>query len=246
MGEGTRRLGRFEIVVLAILFVIGVREIVARPVPSPLPTRHVIDLGDHVSHVGSTLIFLDKGLRVLRETQRALADRPVSLAEARAAYERIRFQGFAPEDYLALRSIPDRAFHVNWPDIVKPYPLGLYVYTLPEAMLFRRGVGEHTIATFSLLKFLLASLLLAALLAPWYSASDRRRTTRRLPWTCVSLSAFVWALHGIYDSIAIAALVAAIGLARAERYLMAWLLGSLALFLHYRMILYAPFLAWVA
>ena len=208
-------------------------------------------MGDHVSHIGSTLLFLDKGFRVFSHTQRELCDRPLAPGEAEAAYARVHFPHFAPSDWCGIHTT-DRAFHVNWIHIVKPYPLGLYLYTLPEAGLFLAGVREHALVTLSLCKYLLAALLLCWVLARLYVGTQvgpGPPVVRFAVWLVVSAAVLHWTLHGVYDGIAILAACWAVSLADQDRDMESWTCMTLAIFLHYRMLLFLPlmlFLSWRA
>jgi hypothetical protein len=229
-----------------LLFLVASLAIVTRPVPSPLPAFSRVDLGDHVSHVGTTLLFLHSGFEVFSREKASFCDRPLTRDEAIEVYRRIGFPAFIPEDYCAVRAGPERAFHVNWPHLVSPYPIGLYLYTLPEALLFSSGVAEHSLATFSLLKFSVVAVLLCLALYRVYVpvGAVRARGAGALLWAVSTFLVFFWAVHGIYDGIAVLCMVLSIQRAPKSS-LEGLLLAILATALHYRMLLFLPFIVWL-
>jgi hypothetical protein len=232
--------------ILVAVWCLSVLAVLTRPVPSPLPPTSPMDLGDHVSHVGITLEFLDAGTDVFVRTRQSLCNRQISVEEAHAAHRRIGFATFHRAAYCGLESLPGRAFHINWPDLVSPYPIGLYLYTIPEALLFRAGVGEHDLATVSLLKFLVAAVLLCWLLGRTYSSESMLPPWLRLvAWACWTFVVFWWSLHGIYDGIAVLCVVLGMLSARND-VVRAWLWVTLGLLLHTRMLLFFPFHVWLS
>ncbi|MBI3552272.1 MAG: hypothetical protein HY077_07120 [Elusimicrobia bacterium] len=199
---------------------------------------------DHNSHVDSAILFAYRGFDIYRKPIASLA-RPSASPKAQEYASRY---GWPAE---AIYELPDRSkpepLLINGPTIPHLYPPGALLYAAPEAILKEAfGLAPKTVARLSLLKFLLAAHLLLWLLAEALLRGRDDGSGRNLAFWIILPMAYLetigWALGGIYDGAAIAAVVlCALALGR-RRGLAAVFFYCLAAFLHFRALWFLPLL----
>lgn len=204
----------------------------------PGPTATITgDGSDHFSHAGSAVLFWERGSEIWRRPIVELCPR---------------------HDACHVPNRPTRLLHINWGGYPRPYPPGALAYAAPEALLYAlTALSFETINRISILKYLaVAHLLLAWLL--WTSlaiASPGEQypsffSPRGFSRFAVSGTLFflLWcevfrhSFFGIYDGVAIAAVMVSVSFLERDRPLDALLAMSAALFLHFRAIWFLPLL----
>ena len=207
------------------------------------PGELVLGNGDSVSHFGHVLLFARHGFDVYKEPSKSFCH--VRNTDAAHAYAKIS-------------NIPDcdiceaqggegtRPFFVNWQDFPQPYPPGSLLYSAPEAWLFAHtSASLRAISVFTRLKYLCAAHFLLWLL---FRVLFRRplRAPGASRWLLAGVFALLycevikWSLSGMYDPLAIAAVVLGAYYLSRQRGADALLALSVGLFFHYRALWYAP------
>ncbi len=196
---------------------------------------------DHNSHVDAAVLFCYRGFDIYRKPMNALAARSES-ALAREYAAKYNW----PAD--SIYDLPERAGRppllINGPTIPCPYPPGMLLYSLPEAILKEAlGLSPKAVATLSLLKFLIVTHLLIWMfwgLLLEKSDDDARALAVWVILPLVYLESIAWALTGVYDAVALIALLLCVGSLRSKRGLESLLWYALAAFLHFRTLWFLP------
>jgi hypothetical protein len=203
----------------------------------------ILGNGDGVSHFGHALLFARHGFDVYQKPSKNFCH--------------VRNTG-AAHAYAKASNVPDcdiceaqggegtRPFFVNWQDFPQPYPPGSLLYSAPEAWLFAHtSASLRTISVFTRLKYLCAAHFLLWLLFGVLFAKSPR-APGAADWLFAGLFALLyceiikWSLSGMYDPLAIAAVVLGVGYLSRKRGLDALLALSVGAFFHYRALWYAP------
>lgn len=197
---------------------------------------------DHWSHWGRAVLFYEHGLDVYREpTSRFCSDPSPQVRE--------KLPPAAGCNWCAPKGAADtRPLCVNWQFTRASYPPGLFLYSLPEVLLFEAtSLSYRAINLFSILKFLLAAhLLLWLFFRMVVGTPGDTRWERAQFWLRLGLLALAWVevgkwtLGGFYDPVSVAVLFLGIWLLAQDRGLDALLALSAAVFLHYRALWYLP------
>jgi hypothetical protein len=212
-----------------------------------VPGRPTAALGrwcsDHYAHYGAAILFWHRGFDVFRRPVRELC--PVVDRRTRAHAAAL---GVDPADVC---NVPERGgkrpLVINWRAQPRPYPPGALLYALPEALLYAhtglsfRTINQLTVAKHLVVGHLLVAVLLLLLLGE--AAGEDRRAWTGAAFVLAPLVYFQvvpWAMGGIYDGVAVLAIV--LGLKRAARGepAVALLLVAAAMALHYRALWYLP------
>ncbi len=215
------------------------------------PWFTVFDDGDHWSHFSYALLFLDHGFGVYDRTARDYCAGPWT-----PEVERFVAQGSCrPADVCVLPGHPSlRPLCVNWQQFPQPYPPGLLLYSLPEALLYAHtGISFSSLCLVSLLKYLVAAHLLVWLLWRMLFAPPREddlpggaEWEPLNPWLRAGLFGLLylatigWALDGFYDPLSVFFVFLGVWLLLRRRGLASLLALSASLLLHYRALWYAP------
>ena len=200
---------------------------------------------DHASHVGVTILSRYHGLDVYRRPVGELC--PLH-DDASRALERTLDVRAEDRALITVCNIPQRAgqrpLFLNWPRLVRPYPPGLWLLTLPEAWLYEEtSISFRALNKLSILKYLFFAHVLTALA---HRVFFHRSIVGRARWFSIAAVALVhcegvrWALCGFYDVVAVAALFCALRHALDERPAHAFGAWSIALFLHFRALWLLP------
>jgi hypothetical protein len=205
---------------------------------------------DHYSHTGTTVLFLERGMDVYRRPVGAHCQPSPGRRDWRHRQHRrvlSRKWDVNPID-LCLRKTQNggrsksRPLVINWQRFPRPYPPGVMLYFLPEALLWdHTGASFHTINRVSIVKLLvvghLAWMVLVLLLAGL--------RPRGVAWVVMALGysqLIYWSLVGIYDGVAILFLLLCLLALQRQRGSLAILALSAACFLHFRALWYLPLL----
>jgi hypothetical protein len=208
------------------------------------------NFNDHWSHYGRSLLFLEHGFDVYRfQTSHFCAAPPAGALHALPPVN-------AAVDWCVTKgATATRPLLINWQDTRAGYPPGLFLYSLPEVLLFEATPLSHrAINLFTILKYLaLAHVLLWLFFRIVVSAeNDPSRAGPGVAWlrwgffALVYLEVLKWTLCGFYDPIAVAALLLGIWLLGERRGVDALLALSAAVFLHYRALWYLPLFGFAA
>ena len=200
---------------------------------------------DHFSHVFSTVLFMERGMEIYRRPIHELCARPAANDPALlAAAQRYRA---TPGDLCWLDEDRRRApLVINWAAFPRPYPPGQLLYFLPEALLFRYG----GVAFEALNAVAICKLVAMAHLCLWLLALlVQGLRPPALTWLALGLAYWLlvpWAMAGIYDGVAIAALLGTVLLLQRGQSWFALAAGACAFALHFRSLWYAPLLGYTA
>jgi hypothetical protein len=207
------------------------------------PGDLILGNGDSVSHFGHALLFARHGFDVYRKPSKTFCH--VRNTDAAHAYTRA---SSVPECDIceAQGGEGTRPFFVNWQDFPQPYPPGSLLYSAPEAWLFAdTSASLRAISVFTRLKYLCAAhFLLWLLFRVLFEKSPRAPGV--YDWLLAGLFALLyceiikWSLSGMYDPLAIAAVVLGVYYLSRQRGADALLALSVGLFFHYRALWYAP------
>ncbi len=193
---------------------------------------------DHISHQYSTLLFYYKGTVIYQKSVNQLVEAP----KTQLAIDYAKEHGFREGDYFIIpeRHKPERPVLLNWPNLARVYPPGLYLYTLPEAIAVEWELAPTKwINGFSIAKYLLVSHLGMWFLIAYLIDSVVQQTglVRVCSFALLIIIFFVlqiqgcvWALEGFYDGIAILFLIHAIIQYRKKDWLTVLFFFSLAVF----------------
>jgi hypothetical protein len=205
------------------------------------------DYNDHWSHYGRSLLFLEHGFDVYRFQANHYCAPPS------AAALRSLPPVNAAVDWCVTRGAAEtRPLLINWQDTRAGYPPGLFLYSLPEVLLFTatslsyRAINLSTILVYLAIAHLLLWLFFKIVVSAGDDPSPGRGAAW-LRWGCfavVSFEVLKWTLCGFYDPIAIAPLLLGVWLLGQRRGVDALLASSAALFLHYRALWYLPVFAF--
>jgi hypothetical protein len=198
---------------------------------------------DHWSHYGRSYLFFTHGFDVYRYPTSHFCT-ALSLPAKRSLPS-----ADGCDWCLAEGTTAQRPLCINWQYTRASYPPGLFLYSLPEVLLFAATpLSFRAINLFSILKFLAVAHLLMWLffrivIAPPEAAPSPERASR---WLRLALLSFVWleigkwTLGGFYDPISVCALLLGIWWLSQNRGIDSILALSSALFLHYRALWYLP------
>lgn len=213
----------------------------------PSYTRYVRAYSDHFSHYMSGLLFWHKGARIWSEPIEQICG-PQDLLQALVVAEEWQVSErdicFIPERQ------GQRPLVINWIDFPRPYPPGFLLYTLPEALLYAgSSLSFAAINTIEIVQFLVVAhgAVFLLWLVLWGEGGERPagggwRVMTVLVLALAYTELVWWALCGIYDSVAIAAVILAFWGATKKRWLWTILAFSSAVFLHFRALWYLPLL----
>lgn len=237
-GHGSRRAISSRPLVLAALatfFLFGSAFVLW---VTPAPTATLNGQGtDHQSHFASAILFAHEGFAIFARPIRELC--PTEGGECRD---------------------PNRAggkpLYINWENYPRPYPPGALLYALPEALLYAyTPLTALAISRLSLIKLLAAALLLAWSLIYLFFDSElyvasRARSPRGTVFVlsagatvlCLTADLVRFALFGIYDPVAVLALLWAAIFWRRGRPVDSFLCAGTGLFLHFRALWLLPLL----
>ncbi len=204
---------------------------------------------DHWSHYGRAVLFLEHGFDVYRKPTSQFC-KPPSPAARRS------LPPAAGCDWCVTQGASDaHPLCINWQFTRASYPPGLFLYSLPEVLLFEAtSLSYRAINVFSILKFLAVAHLLMWLffrvvVSPEADPLAYRRGGFWLGLALLSLASLEigkWTLGGFYDPISVAALFLGIWQLGNRRGVDALVALSAALFLHYRALWYLPLFATAA
>ncbi len=193
---------------------------------------------DHYSHTMATVLFWEVGLEIYRRPIRSLCwdDPPAELTARVAEAWRVN-----PVDICWPKSDTfDRPLAINWQAFPRPYPPGVLVYFLPEAMLYRYGDASFTaINRVSLVKLAVVAHLAWMLLASLFI----RLGPSLIGWILIAFSysqLMFWSLAGVYDGVAVVGIALAMTLIKEDRFVEALTLLCAALFMHFRVMWHFP------
>ncbi|MBI3551718.1 MAG: hypothetical protein HY077_04310 [Elusimicrobia bacterium] len=204
---------------------------------------------DAPAHVDSTILFFHRGWEVYRQPIGRLGER--SRSELARRYTAL--YDWPADGITDLLDIPERAgkppLLVNWSYLPRPYPPGVFLYFLPEALLKESlGLSPKAAATLSLLKLLLAAhallWLFASVLLEKGQDEDARELAAWIILPLLYLETISWTLHGFYDAAALIPLLLCVRSLRARRGLPGIFWYCASLFLHFRSLWFLPVLAW--
>lgn len=214
---------------------------------------------DHYSHTGTTVLFLERGLEVYRKPVGAQCERPrrgEQWRQRRALARRwdvnpidlcFRKAGTGTGAATATATATEgrrkrRPLVINWQGFPRPYPPGVMLYFLPEALLWEHtGASFRTVNRVTLVKLLvmghLAWVVLVVLLAGF--------RPRGVAWVVMALGysqLIYWSAVGIYDGVAVMFVLLCMLALQRGRGSLAILALSAACFLHFRALWYLPLL----
>ncbi len=228
-------LKKLMVTVVLMLFCAGWATYELLPSRCPLGTVGCW-YSDHTSHFMSTVLFFYRGIEVYTQP---IAENCVPSRDRGAT---------SPESALRdVCNLPDRAIRgkrplsINWSQFPRPYPPGVFIYSLPEALLYEfTDISLQTINKVSILKYLVvAHVLMGAFIFLFWRLGARvdRRILALIAAVVLPLlyiSNIQWALLGFYDGVAVLFGLLGIIAATERRYLaaIAWLCA--AVFFHFR------------
>lgn len=208
---------------------------------------------DHYSHTGTAVLFWERGLQVYRRPVGAQCRRPQRGREWRLRRDLARRWDVNPRDLCFRTSTSgmgkgtDAApetlpLVINWQRFPRPYPPGVMLYFLPEALLW-----EHTGASFRTLnRVTIVKLLVVGHLA-WVVLVLLMAGFQPRGWAWVVMAVgysqlIYWSLVGIYDGVAVGfVLLCMLALQRGRGTLAVGAISA-ACFLHFRALWYLPLL----
>lgn len=210
----------------------------------------VLGDGDHWSHVGQTALFLEHGFDIYKGALTRYCSTPWPPAE----YQRLRAEQCPADSMCNDPGASSRNLCVCWQQFPPSYPPGLFLYSLPETLLYlHANLSFAAMNLLSLLKYLAgAHLLLWILFKMVFEAPERDELpggmgwepgNPLLRWSLFSLLYLVvikWTLDGFYDPLAIFPLFLAVYFLIRRRSTDAFLALSSSLFLQFRALWYLP------
>jgi hypothetical protein len=209
---------------------------------------------DHISHANATVLFFYRGCEIYRTPVEELLERDTSDSAADYA----RQEDLRPNELFRLpeRHRPEAPLYLNWAELARVYPPGLYLYSLPEAVALEwTDVPLHTLNAFTLIKYsLIAHLLLwyyFELLLATYSWGAKFCGLPGAVWLVtvmlvVQIQVCFWTVSGFYDSVALLFLVLLVLSYRRRRWPQVILFFALAVFFHYRSLWFFPLVTLAA
>ncbi len=212
--------------------------------------------GDHWSHFGCAELFLHHGFEIW-------SHRPADFCSGSLSPEELASMGNPGScEICGMRDLPgSRPVCVVWQKIgPQPYPPGLILYSLPQALLWEHtGVTFRMINVLTILEYLAAGHLLFWILLrmvfppkrdddlPGGTDWELSNPVLRLGlFGVVYLEVIKRCLDGFYDPLAVFAMCLGTWFLAKRRPLDALVAISASFFLHYRAIWYAPLLAAAA
>ncbi|MCL2450763.1 MAG: hypothetical protein FWD17_17595 [Polyangiaceae bacterium] len=202
----------------------------------------IFGFSDHFSHFGHAELFRHHGFRIYQTPQSAFCGHTSPEVEAFR-----RESGCLAKDTCEVPGA--RPLCVNWQNFPVPYPPGLVLYSLPQALLYEAGVAFRTVNVLTIIEYLAAAHLLLWMF--WRVVVARQGpATRGDLWLRFALFGVVyievikWSLIGFYDPIALFALFAGIDCLVRKRPLGALVALSFGFLLHFRALWYTPLLVY--
>ncbi len=197
---------------------------------------------DHYSHMGSVVMFMLKGSDIYQKPLASLCDhtrdRAQEIEEAALSLgQKTCDICFATgEDF-------NRPLVINWQDFPRPYPPGHLLYFLPEALLYKFvGVSFKTVNCVSIVKFvLIAHLAWIFMVALLVEINSRPLRLFLMAFSYSQLISI--ALAGIYDGVAVLAASSGLWAFKKNSLFLSFFLICSGLFLHFRMLWFAPVIA---
>lgn len=224
---------------------------------------------DHISHAHATVLFYYRGLDIYRYPVQELLE----YDQSEAAQEYARDNDLLPRGYdlvppdtnevpSGITPLPDELFRLperrrhdvpvflNWPQLARVYPPGLYVYELPEALMLEcTALPLWVVNAFTICKF---SIVAHVLLWFFGSALIVRHTWTNEPATkiyavlligvffFVQVQVCLWTLSGFYDGLAVLFLVLLVVHVQRQQWNLALFFFALAVIFHFRSLWYFP------
>lgn len=203
----------------------------------------LFDYTDHWSHYGQAVLFLRHGFDAYRRPANRICRSP-SPAAARNLPE-VHGCEWCVADGVS----EDRPLCINFQQIRNGFPPGVFLYSLPEVLLFKwTSLSLHAINLFSIFKYLIAShwliwLVFKLIFEP--GANDPRADPgegwlRYGLFGLFYLGIIKWTLSGFYDPLSVAAIFLATSELQRGRGVNAVLAMSTAIFLHFRALWFVP------
>lgn len=202
---------------------------------------------DHYSHTGTAVLFLERGLDVYRRPVEAHCVRQRRGRDWRQRRELARRLDVNPID-LCFRTASSaerskkRVLVINWQKFPRPYPPGVMLYFLPEALLWdHTGASFRTVNRVTIVKLLVVGHLAWVVLVVLLSGFRPRGGA----WVVMALGysqLIYWSLVGIYDGLAIGFLLLCMVALQRGRGSLAIGALSAACFVHFRSLWYLPLL----
>jgi hypothetical protein len=211
------------------------------------PSASLPGFSDHFSHFGHAQLFLRHGFDIYRNPESAFCSPNLS-PDNQAFY---RDSECLPSYTCQLPGA--RALCINWQQYPIPYPPGLLLYSLPQALLYGhtrvpfRSINAATMVEYLAAAHLLFWVLLRGVFEP--GAAERLARARGEPSTTwlryglfavVYLEVLTWTFEGFYDSLPIACVLLGLHLLSLRRPADALVALAASFFLHYRALWYAP------
>ena len=211
------------------------------------PSGTLPGFSDHFSHFGQAELFLRYGFDIYRKPESAFCS--PNLSPDNQAFVR---DSDCPQSYTC--QLPGaRALCINWQQYPAPYPPGLFLYSLPQAIVYEhtrapfRSVNVATTIEYLAAAHLLFWILLRCVFEP--GAAERQARARGEPSTAwlryglfavVYLEVLRWTFEGFYDSLSVACVLLGLHLLSLRRPADALVALAASFFLHYRALWYAP------
>jgi hypothetical protein len=211
------------------------------------PCASLPGFSDHFSHFGHAELFLRYGFEIYRKPESAFCSQRVSPDD-------LEFPRDSECDPSYTCQLPHaRTLCINWQQYPVPYPPGLIVYSLPQALLYQYGrMSFHSVNAMTMIEYLAAAhVLFWVLLGGVFQAGPverlaRARASPSTSWLRLGLFSVVylevlrWTFAGFYDALPVACVLLGAHLLSLRRPADALLALSASLFLHYRAVWYAP------
>ncbi len=253
-GGSFRRRLPYLLILLSMLFWIG--YVLSAPANQKRPWHQYTD---HFSHYMSSILFCHAGIKVWMEPMQELAS--YERGEPRTNMD--AYPGAFPDDMCNVEArAGKRPLTINWSNVPRPYPPGIFVASIPEAVLYEAtDTSFESINRISISKYLLAAhaffALLCLVLLRGRGQADGGSSGEESSgkgesgfWNAavVLLLAFTyspvvfWSLSGFYDVFHIGLLLLAIACCQTKRWSTAYLFFALAFFMHFRALWLLPLL----
>jgi hypothetical protein len=205
---------------------------------------------DHETHIAQVELFLHHGTSIYRGPVKSLCAPPTAKTR-----EWARENGCPDDDVCQLDAAEARPVCAGWSSYPAPYPPGLLLYSLPDAILHEHSsLSPRVVAGLSIVKYLFFSHVLAWLLyrllflfpsgADLFGRSGgwfpRDSSLRWGAFLLLYLELVRWAFAGFYDALALCPLFMAVYFIHKKRPVDSFLAFALAAFLQYRALWYLP------
>jgi hypothetical protein len=209
----------------------------------------LFDYTDHWSHYSQAILFLSHGFDAYRVPATHVCKTPSPAAVQRLPPVR------GCEWCVTPGVSEERPLCINFQQLRNGFPPGVFLYSLPEVLLFEgTKLSLRAINLFSIFKYLAASHLLIWLLFKlvFEPPEGDRQADPGEGWLryglfgLLYLEVLKWTLAGFYDPLAVAAIFLAVWQLRERHGANALLAMSAAIFLHFRALWFVPLFAFAA